>query len=399
MNKHETLAKASKELMLKEPFYGLLLLSLNKIWSEKMVPTAGVCLKGINYELAINPVFWESLPPIQKVGILKHELLHIAFFHLTDYSDYPDKQLLNVAMDIEINQYIDKEWLPENGCFLESFPELNMEAKKGTRYYYKILEQEKQNNNQCMQALCDAIEKGDSQCELPDGTIVEIPQHVFDNQELDEATKKLIETQTKHIVNQVADQVQKARGTVPGEIAEILERINKIDPPKFDWKGYIRRFTGKSVKTYTKKSRRKYNKRMPDLPGLKIKRQKHILAAVDTSGSVSTSELKEFLNEMWHMTKTGSEVTLVQCDTAISHIGKFNPREELEIHGRGGTEFQPVIDHYNEHLKDYSCLIYFTDGECPAPENARGQILWVISSKGDTSYLEDTYGELIKLED
>ena len=81
MNKHETLAKASKELMLKEPFYGLLLLSLNKIWSEKMVPTAGVCLKGINYELAINPVFWESLPPIQKVGILKHELLHIAFFH------------------------------------------------------------------------------------------------------------------------------------------------------------------------------------------------------------------------------------------------------------------------------------------------------------------------------
>ncbi len=399
MNKHETLAKASKELMLKEPFYGLLLLSLNKIWSEKMVPTAGVCLKGINYELAINPVFWESLPAIQKVGILKHELLHIAFFHLTDYSDYHDKQLLNVAMDIEINQYIDKEWLPENGCFLESFPELNMEAKKGTRYYYKILEQEKQNNNQCMQALCDAIEKGDSECQLPNGTTVEIPKHIFDSQELDEATKKLIETQTKHIVNQVADQVTKAKGDVPGEIAEILERINKIDPPKFDWKGYIRRFTGKSVKTYTKKSRRKYNKRMPDLPGLKIKRQKHILAAVDTSGSVSTSELKEFLNEMWHMTKTGSDVTLVQCDTAISHIGKFNPREELEIHGRGGTEFQPVIDYYNEHLKNYSCLIYFTDGECPAPENARGHILWVISSKGDESYLENTYGELIKLED
>lgn len=399
MNKHETLAKASKELMLKEPFYGLLLLSLNKIWSEKMVPTAGVCLKGINYELAINPVFWESLTPIQKVGILKHELLHIAFFHLTDYADYPNKQLLNVAMDIEINQYIDKEWLPENGCFLENFPSLNMEAKKGTRYYYNMLDQECENGEETAVALGQALESGDCEVQLPDGTIVELPDHIFDNQELDEATKKLIETQTKHIVNQVADQVMKAKGNVPGEVAEILERINKIDPPKFDWKGYIRRFSGKSVKTYTKKSRRKYNKRMPDLPGLKIKRQKHILAAVDTSGSVSTSELKEFLNEMWHMTKTGSDVTLVQCDTAISHIGKFNPREELEIHGRGGTEFQPVIDHYNEHLKDYSCLIYFTDGECPAPENPRGNILWVISSKGDTSYLENTYGELIKLED
>ena len=401
MNKHETLAKASKELMLKEPFYGLLLLSLNKIWSEKMVPTAGVCLKGINYELAINPVFWESLPSIQKIGILKHELLHIAFFHLTDYSNYPNKQLLNVAMDIEINQYIDKEWLPENGCFLENFPELNMEEKKGTRYYYNILDQQNECGEENVTALCEAMgeEGGESECTLPNGQTVEIPQHIFDSTELDEATKKLIETQTKHIVNQVADQVQKAKGSVPGEIAEILERINKIDPPKFDWKGYIRRFTGKSVKTYTKKSRRKYNKRIHENPGLKIKRQKHILAAVDTSGSVSTSELKEFLNEMWHMTKTGSDVTLVQCDTAISHIGKFNPREELEIHGRGGTEFQPVIDYYNEHLKDYSCLIYFTDGECPAPENSRGQILWVISSQGDESYLENTYGELIKLED
>ncbi len=84
MNKIETLAKASKDLILKEPFYGLLLMSLNKRWCNKSVPTAGVCLKGINYELIINEEFWENLPAIQKIGILKHELLHIGIFHLTD---------------------------------------------------------------------------------------------------------------------------------------------------------------------------------------------------------------------------------------------------------------------------------------------------------------------------
>ena len=79
MTRAETLAKASKELMLAEPFYGLLLMSLNKVWSDE-IPTAGVRLKGVNYELIINPDFWDGLPPEQKIGILKHELLHIGFF-------------------------------------------------------------------------------------------------------------------------------------------------------------------------------------------------------------------------------------------------------------------------------------------------------------------------------
>ena len=395
----ETLAKASKELMLKEPFYGLLLLSLNKIWSERLVPTAGVCLKGINYELAINPKFWEELPAIQKVGILKHELLHIAFFHLTDYSHYKDKELLNIAMDIEINQYIERSWLPEEGCFLDKFPELNMEAKKGTRYYYEKLQEHKNQEQEIVQAILEAYANGSTTCELPNGESINLPNHDSDNHdEMDDATRKLVQQQTKHVVNQVADQIMKSSGNVPGEIAEVLERINKVEPPKFDWRGYIRRFAGKSVKVYTKKSRRKFNKRISENPGLKIKQQKHILAIVDTSASVSTNELKEFLNEMYHMTKTGSEVTLVQCDTAISHVGKFDPRKDLELHGRGGTNFQPGVDYYNEHMRNFSCMVYFTDGEAYPPENAKGNILWVISSNGTKSYLENTYGEVIQLD-
>jgi predicted metal-dependent peptidase len=400
MNNVETLGKASKELMLKEPFYGLLLISLNKLWSDRRVPTAGVTLNKINYELIINPNFWEPLPPEQKMGILKHELLHIAFFHLTDYTTYKDKEILNIAMDIEINQYIDRNWLPKEGCFLENFPELNMEKKKGSRYYYDKLLQEQQCNQAFAQALADAIDGGLDTCELPNGESIQLPKHDWEMMEkLPESTRKLIETQTKHIVTQVADQVEKSRGTIPGEFAELLEKLRHIEPPKFDWKGYIRRFTGKSVKTYTKKSRRKYNKRLPENPGLKIKRQKHLLVGIDTSGSVSTSELKEFLNELWHMKKTGSDVTIIQCDTSISHVGRFEPKKDLEIHGRGGTCFQPVIDYYNEHQKDFSCLMYFTDGEAPAPENVRGNILWVISSNGTVDCLADEgVGQVIQLE-
>lgn len=94
----DSLAKASKELMLKEPFYGLFLMSLNKLWTNH-IPTMGVSLKNINYNLLINEEFWESLNGFQKIGLVKHEVLHIGFFHLTDYDDYQNKEILNIAMD------------------------------------------------------------------------------------------------------------------------------------------------------------------------------------------------------------------------------------------------------------------------------------------------------------
>ncbi len=75
---NESLAKTVKDLMFKEPFYGLFLLSLNKEWDEK-IPTAGVGRTNVNYHLKINPNFWSELSPKHKVGLLKHEgqLRHI----------------------------------------------------------------------------------------------------------------------------------------------------------------------------------------------------------------------------------------------------------------------------------------------------------------------------------
>jgi predicted metal-dependent peptidase len=99
MDKQLSLSKTGKELMLKEPYYGFFLIMLNKVWDGKRVPTAGVSKNGINYQLAINPEFWESLSEDHRLGLLKHELLHIAFGHLTTFFKFTDKRLANVAMD------------------------------------------------------------------------------------------------------------------------------------------------------------------------------------------------------------------------------------------------------------------------------------------------------------
>tara|TARA_R110002153_G_scaffold34900_3_gene103946 strand:+ start:1187 stop:2398 length:1212 start_codon:yes stop_codon:yes gene_type:complete len=393
-NKEDALAKACKTLMLKEPFYGLFLLSLIKKWTNK-VPTAAVSVNGMNYNLMINESFWEAMTDEHRIGILKHEVLHIGFFHMCNYSNYENKKVLNVAMDLEINQYIDSLYLPPKeskyyGCnlvdFQAEYPHLDLPEKAGAKHYYNELIKDKN--------LCNNCGPGNETMEVNDKQ-VNITDHDFEN-DLNEAETKMLEAQTGHIVQQVATQVEKSQGTVPGEFSEILERLRELKPAAFDWKGYMRRFVGKSTRTYTKKSRRKYNKRTPEYPGLKIKRQRHILAGIDTSGSVKGNELKEFLNELHHLKKTGADITLIQCDTSISHIGKFDPKKEIMIHGRGGTDFQPVIDHYNEHMNKYSCLMYFTDGEAWPPENAKGHILWVISSDGNVC--DDLPGLVIEIE-
>lgn len=98
MSKANTLAKASKELMWKEPFYGFFLIMLNKIW-DKRIPTAGVSKNGINYQLTINEEFWMNLSENHRIGLLKHELLHIAYFHLSKFFEFSDRKLANIAMD------------------------------------------------------------------------------------------------------------------------------------------------------------------------------------------------------------------------------------------------------------------------------------------------------------
>ncbi len=380
MNRHENLAKVSKDLMLKEPFYGLFLIMLNKVWTDK-VPTAGVGRNGINYQLYINPEFWDSLTDIQRMGLLKHELLHIGFFHVTDFGHLTDKDVCNIAMDVEINQYIDQSWLPEGGCLLKDVNKsygLDMKKKMGTKYYYDELMKIK---NQLQEELKQYLRDTHAGWEE------------FDD--MDEATQKLIQKQTEHILKEVAEQVKKSTGSIPGEFQQLLDKINTKEAAKFDWRGYLRRFAGSSMDIYTKKLRRKPNKRFEENPGLKIKKRRHILVGVDTSGSVSTDELKEFFHEIHHIHKTGCEVTVIQCDTSINAIDKFKPNLDIKIAGRGGTSFHPVVEYYNENRDKYSTLIYLTDGEASAPEKARGKMLWVLSSKSKRN--EDLIGPQIVL--
>ena len=327
----DLLSKTIKNLIFEEPFYGLFVIGLNKAY-RKDIPTAGVSKHGIGVQLAVNPEFFESLTDRQKVGLIKHEILHISFGHLIVRDLYQDKKLFNIAADLEINQYIKEDDLPEGGITMDSFPELELDERAGTKYYYDMLSEAQQDGTS--PSLQNLMDKMDGESQYDHKTWDEF-------EELSEAEKKLIEKQIEHQLKETAEQTEKRSGNIPGELADLIGRLRHIEPPKFDWRGYLRRFVGNSSIVYTKKLRRKFNKRYMENPGLKIKFKNHICVGVDTSGSVCNEELKEFMNELTHMHKTGHKITVVQCDTQVNSVEEFNPRKDWEIKGRGGTSFQP----------------------------------------------------------
>lgn len=393
MNREDSLGKASKELMWKEPFYGFFLIMLNKVWTNR-VPTAGVSKNGINYQLAINEDFWTGLSENHRVGLLKHELLHIAYFHLSMYFNFPDKRLANIAMDMEINQYIDKDLLPEGGIDIDNYGDLNLDKKAGCRYYYEKLKEAKDQKDKTgtsgdseFDKLADALDNGEV-------VVDHSTWEEFEN--MSEAEQKIVKQQLDRILGEAAEQTIKKRGTVPGNIEAHLLEVSKIEKAKFNWKQYVRRFTGASSRIFTKKLRRKENRRYSDNPGLKIKMRQHMLLAIDTSASVSNDELKEFMNEIYHIHKCGVDITMIQCDTTIRSIEPYNGKYELKVSGRGGTEFDPVLDYFNQNLKKYTNLVYFTDGECTADVKPKAPVLWVLSERSDMN--NDLPGKVIKLE-
>jgi len=377
MNVYDEVAKTNKKLIFKEPFYGLMLIGMKKELSNS-IETACVTKDNINLKLVVNPEFFAGLKDQTKLCVMKHEMLHIAFFHLMNFKRFPNKKLANIAMDLEINQYIDQSWKEDDWMGLEinkaPFDQLNLEPKKGSKYYYDRIQQEMDQNPegdfaQAMEGMGD----GDSH------SLWEVLS------ELSEAEKKLIQKQIDHQMKEVAKNMKEGKnpGNIPGELKDYIDGLFEEKDPIMDWKAYLRRFNSSSTKVYTKKTRKKYNKRFPGNPALKIKPKKSTLVAIDTSASVSNDELLEFFSEIYHIWKSGTEVTVIECDTRIQHIWEYKgEKKEIKVHGRGGTSFEPVFKYVKEHTKKFHNLIYFTDGEAWVPETKIYQpTLWVHSSR------------------
>lgn len=376
---------------MQEPYYGILLSAMDR-YPTTETQTIGVRRSGNVFRLGYNPAFIEDKDLPTMMALLKHETLHLALNHLTlwDETNCTEEEhfLHNLAGDLEANCYID--FSNTKGITPQLPEKFGWDRSLGTMEYYKRLSQlmppQQQQQANKPQKPCDGGLGGNSSSQL-DQQMKQYEDDAMDDHSM--WPKGMTEEQQldmKQAIDDLcvfaAEEVEKGCGKIPGEMVDRITAIREKKKPKpvTDWKKHFRRYIGNEFSDQVKKSRKRESMRFPDAAGNRHKRKSHILVAIDTSGSVSMPEYREFFGQL----RTMKDITfhVVECDAEIQYEYDFNGTIREKLHGGGGTSFYPPIKMYLDNRKKYEGIVYFTDGECSVPNITPKETLWVISSKG-----------------
>jgi predicted metal-dependent peptidase len=370
---YRDLSSTIKNFMFDNPFFGHILMKMKKTITDS-VKTGAVAIdpETFNVDLLINPDFWTSLTPEQRMGLVHHETLHVAFGHLQVASTYADQQLANIAMDMEINQYIPKSHTSDKWVFTDSpmFKHLELPPKKGSKFYYLVLEEEKKNNPD----FKDMLKNMKSGTDHGNWTKYE---------DLTKQQKKMFDNQQKHTVKEAyKDTDKKSRGNLPGGLARDIEKLFEKKPEIFNWKAWFRKFLGTVLDIARKKTYKRESKRFAGLPGLRTKRKISLFVSVDTSGSMGNKEIADVFEQINYIWKAGAAIRVVTWDTKIHDDFMYDGKPPKNIHGGGGSCIDPVISLYNDKKRDYTAAIHLTDGYISCTKKLLGLHLFVITAGG-----------------
>jgi len=351
---HQKLTKAKIDIMTRSVFLSTITLSLVHKLSDK-VPTAATNGKYILY----NPSFIEKLSPQALSGLIAHECWHVAFGHLTRRNGR-DPMIWNMAGDHVINLMLMSQGftLPEGGLCDSKYKDMHTEA------VYADLE--KNPPPPPPEGYGDLIEDLSSEEQI-------------------EITDIIVRAKTQ------SEMAGKTKGEIPGEIERLIDELIN---PKLDWRELLQRFLTTKIKDDYSWTRP--NKRFTPmyLPSQYSEGLGNITFAIDTSGSITDSELVEILSEIESIRDTyyPESITILGCDYTLSDVITLEEGEDilsLKFTGGGGTLFQPVLDYVTEHGTD--ALIYFTDlyGESHL-DPVDYPVLWICNSDHEPSNIGET---------
>ena len=143
-------------------YYACLVQRCAILWTDK-VPTAAVrIMPNSIIEMVVNPEFFYNLSDKQRVGLIKHELLHLMNDHISRSLGLNPK-IANVAMDTAINQLIPKPFLPP-GALLDNNQKIELPALESFEIYYnKLMNDPAINKKQVQKKYKGGLEKQQKQ--------------------------------------------------------------------------------------------------------------------------------------------------------------------------------------------------------------------------------------------
>ncbi len=187
--------------------------------------------------------------------------------------------------------------------------------------------------------------------------------------------------------DQINDRIRTAQetdswGSIPGRWKE---RIQASLRPRLNYRAVLRQFRASVLSVRRRLTRMKPDRRYGfQYLGSRYDFTTRLLFAVDVSGSMSSQDLARGFSVVNRFFKYGVEaIDVIQFDTEIKGPLQTlkRARHTVEVTGRGGTSFAPVVAFVDQH-REYDGVILFTDGYAPVPRrptNRRTRWLWLFN--------------------
>ena len=381
------------DLLIHQPFFGRLLAK-----SVKVIHSA---FHGISFmprgkeviRLHINPGYWDTQLSAKdekhcfllRKTALKKQLIHFIFGHDLLMDDFENETIFCVAAELSVNQLLEAdEKIPGIILLPERFPGLQLEPNRDLKYYYEELYENLTSNE---------IKKL-----LPPGFI---PAEFLKTWKALQLINKPLDQRFR---NQFIFKAFHSKNVIPGQLPlPLVEYVNRLKGdfnPSLNWKRLLRLFYNSSKRTKLVNSIHRNSKRYDTFPGVRIRQHPRLLVALDTSGSIKNTDLKQFFHEIHHLWKQRTEIRVIECDTHIRREYQYNGNIPDRVFGRGNTDFNDPIRYANGAYNP-DALIYLTDGFGPKPRLKPDKpVLWVISQKGikrNSKAWNDLPGRKVKL--
>ena len=183
-------------------------------------------------------------------------------------------------------------------------------------------------------------------------------------------------------VNEVIRDV-KSWGSLPGNLVDEIIASTKA---RVAYRKILAGFRATVLSEKRKLTRMRPNRRSGfEAMGSRYDFTTHLIIGVDSSGSISDDDLRNFYSTINRFFQYGiQQIDVVQFDADLGEVQTLlKASEKIKVTGRGGTCFQPFIDFVAEHHEYDGALIY-TDGYAPPPSipaNMRTPLCWVLRSE------------------
>jgi predicted metal-dependent peptidase len=180
-------------------------------------------------------------------------------------------------------------------------------------------------------------------------------------------------------------------GKLAGSLARLVDHMLQ---PSLPWRMLLARYLSYIARndySYMRPSSRREGPAIyPSLRSTEI----NIVVVVDTSGSISSAEMSEFLSEINAIKgQLSARITLLACDVKLATDcpWTYEPWEEVtlpkQLVGGGGTSFVPPFQWLGEQDIQPDLLLYFTDAEGKFPEQEPAvDVLWLVKGKNKVPF-------------